>query len=277
MRLRRLLYKKIFAREEKGFTLVEILMVLGIFSTALLMVVNIFVTSTRLQQRTLTAQRLSADARFTLETMARAIRSGTVDYDFYHARTPYVSTEYEMKITDPSYPLHVLSVIDPDGNRTIFRRQSLDPVNDPWGNDKSGGFEKVGDKLEVCLESNLCIDPTDYEGSSKTLCNSDSECGETGESCLLSCNYQGAWSDITPEGVRLTGGSQHPTEPYGFKVTLTPPYSPFLIQNNETGEYKADEQPRVSILMITKGNGNDQDELKEVKLQTTVSTRVYGR
>ncbi|MFH1028326.1 MAG: type II secretion system protein, partial [Pseudomonadota bacterium] len=172
-----------------GFTLMEILLVLGIFSTTLLLVINIFVSSSNLQQRTIVAQRLTADARYTIETIARAVRSGTVDYDFYSGRTLYLD--------DPRpVPPHILSTIDQDGNRTIFRRKSL-ATSDPWGLDINEGRYMVGDQVEVCFETSICVNPDAYSGSSKDACNTLSDCnqaGHSGELCTLSCQYQDYWS-----------------------------------------------------------------------------------
>jgi prepilin-type N-terminal cleavage/methylation domain-containing protein len=263
-----------FKKPRRGFTLVEILLVMGIFSTTLLLVVNIFVGSTRLQQRTIVTQRRTSDARFTLEIMARSIRSGTVDYDFYYGRTPYQSTLDTVLITDPKAPLHILATIDQDGNRTIFRRKSLDPSGDPWGLNPAG--PELADQVEMCLESNICVDGVDYDGSSKTLCNTDTGCPGT-ETCQLSCEFEKSWSDITPSGVRLTGGSQHPSEPQGLKFVISPTNDPFELQDNVTGKYFSDKQPNVTIFFLTKAIGSELDERKTTLLQTSVSARQYIR
>ncbi len=265
----------------RGFTLVEILLVMGIFSTTLLLVTNIFVGSTRLQQRTIVTQRLTGDARFTLETIARAVRTGTVDYDFYYGRTPYVSVEDAIDIHDPKAPLHVLATIDQDGNRTIFRRKSLDPVNDPWGNDSSVGwdgktYQNVDDTIEMCIESNICVDGDNYSGSSRSACNTDADCGGT-ETCQFSCEFPETWSDITPEGVRLTGGSQHVGETQGLKFIITPANDPFQLSPDADGKYLSNVQPNVTVMFMTRAIGSELDERKTTFLQTSVSARQYFR
>ncbi len=49
--------------QEDGFTLVEILVSLAIFSSALVMISGIFVFSTRAQQKTAVIERVQGDAR----------------------------------------------------------------------------------------------------------------------------------------------------------------------------------------------------------------------
>ncbi|MFH0853648.1 MAG: type II secretion system protein [bacterium] len=268
------IFKRINNR--RGFTLMEIVLVLGIFSTSLLLVMNIFTTSANLQRRTLLSQRLTRDARYTMETMARSVRMGTVDYDFYKGRTDYISIEQVYFLNNPVDPLHVLALLDQDGNRTIIRRRSLNPEFDPWGKNVSddNNLPELGDKVEICLETSICVTPN--YGGNKNECNSNLDCAES-ESCELSCNFYQSWSDITPDNVRLTGGSQYPGEPYGLKFFIIPEEDPFRISDPIEGEYAAYKQPFVRINLVTKGLGDSEDERKTNYIQTAIGSRYYGR
>lgn len=62
---------------KKGFTLIEVLVALAVFSTAVTIVTDVFLMSAKAQRKILATQRLQADARFVLETMAREARMGT--------------------------------------------------------------------------------------------------------------------------------------------------------------------------------------------------------
>ena len=246
----------------------EIMLVLGIFSTTVLLVVSIFTTTTTLQKRTITSQRLIADARFTLDTISREVRNSTVNYDFYQTLTDPFTGQL---IWDLSTDLpQALALIDQDGNRTFFRRASLDPLDKPWAGD--------GDRVEVCLEANICIedDPARYAENSGTPCNSDGDCSEADEICRPSCQVPASWSDITPEGVRLTGGNQHPSEPSGLRFMISPAVNPYALTSDGT-DYQRDEQPKVTATLVTKGVGDSADERKINYLQTTISSRYYGR
>jgi len=71
-------------KEKKlGFTLIETLVAMAIFSTAVMIALAIFINSTTLQQRTLAIQRGQSDARYALELMARKFRLGEIDYEYY--------------------------------------------------------------------------------------------------------------------------------------------------------------------------------------------------
>ena len=270
-------------KNEQGFTLIEILLAMGIFSTTLLIIMNVFVGSARLQQRSIVGQRLTSDARYTIEAMARAVRSGIIDYDFYAGLSPYEIPAGVGDIGDVTRPHHILSTIDQDGNRTIFRRRSIfaDTTDeDPWGATQSAAsdgnnYYNVGDQVEVCFETSICVDTNgNYNDSTKELC--DVDCLRENESCVLSCNYRPNWTNITPEGVRLTGGIDHPDEPYGLNFMIRPNEDPNRI-DSATGEYQSNLQPIVSIMLMSHGTGSSPDEQKTTFIQTAAASRVYQR
>jgi type II secretory pathway pseudopilin PulG len=267
-----------------GFTLMEIILVMGIFSTAVLMVMTIITTSTKVQHRTIVSQRLTADARYTVETIARTIRSGRLDYDFHFALPASASSIDPPVLQAPMVPLHILAIVDQDGNRTIFRR-TCQVTTDPWclkgdSIDPTNGLVRLGNAVEVCLESNICVEGSDFADASKMACNSDLDCangGHANESCQLSCTFEGAWNDITPSGVRLTGGASYPNEPYGLKFVVQPRSDPFTYNPEWTDGYGSNEQPLITVIMVTKGTEGPDEERKITTVQTTVTPRSYLR
>lgn len=74
-------------RRKTGFTLIELLIGISIFSVIVIIVSSLFITSFRLNQEAAIREQLYSDARFTLERLATAIRSGTIDYEEYFNRT----------------------------------------------------------------------------------------------------------------------------------------------------------------------------------------------
>lgn len=61
------------------------LVVVGIFSTATLILTNLYVTVTKAQRRVASIQRVLEDARFAVETIGQQVRLGSVDYSYYSA------------------------------------------------------------------------------------------------------------------------------------------------------------------------------------------------
>jgi len=103
-------------KEKLGFTLVEMIVALGIFSVATTYAIGIFVQSNSVQKRTANLQRLVADARYTLEVMAREVRLGHIDYQYYQDQGISLDA---MPLTQEGA---ILAVRDADNNQILFRR-----------------------------------------------------------------------------------------------------------------------------------------------------------
>ena len=73
-------YRKL-NQQQRGFTLMEMLVVLGIFATISVAVTDIFLLSTKAQRRVGDAERTQGDARSALEYLVRTVRTGTIAYD----------------------------------------------------------------------------------------------------------------------------------------------------------------------------------------------------
>jgi prepilin-type N-terminal cleavage/methylation domain-containing protein len=73
---------KLFGRKlgRAGFTLVEILITIGIFAITLVIVSSIFININNLQQQTALLERLQNDGRYMLEKIGKEIRGRELDY-----------------------------------------------------------------------------------------------------------------------------------------------------------------------------------------------------
>src|SRR3989338_1459541 len=101
---------KILIAGGAGFTIMETVLVMAIFSIATTYAVGIFVKSNTVQKRTANVQQLTADARFVVEVMAREVRMGKIDYDY---------TGYFLPLDGPQT---VLAIKDQDNQPVRFRR-----------------------------------------------------------------------------------------------------------------------------------------------------------
>jgi len=99
-----------------GFTIMETIMVLGVFTIATTYALAIFVQSNTVQKRTANIQRTLVDARYVMEVMAREFRMGQIDYDYYGGPLPSPAAE--------------LYLLDINNNPVRFRRF----VNEQSGN-----------------------------------------------------------------------------------------------------------------------------------------------
>lgn len=70
-------------KNNKGFTLIELLVGLAVFSTFLVLSIDLFLTINRVQRETEISERILSENRFVMETTARLVRGGKVDYAAY--------------------------------------------------------------------------------------------------------------------------------------------------------------------------------------------------
>jgi prepilin-type N-terminal cleavage/methylation domain-containing protein len=97
--------------KKNGFTLVEMMIVLAIFSVTTVVIVDIFMMASRAERRTLAIQKIQSDARYSLEAMSREIKMDMIDYDYYGG-------------TIASVPTDALALRDADDNQIIFKKSS---------------------------------------------------------------------------------------------------------------------------------------------------------
>lgn len=97
--------------QPSGFTLIEMIITMAIFTTALTSVANIFLYANRTQRKTQAVQQSQSDARFAMEVMAQQIRRGQIDYAYYGG-------------TIVANPQTVLALTDTTGAKVQFRRQA---------------------------------------------------------------------------------------------------------------------------------------------------------
>lgn len=68
---------------DRGYTLIELIVSMTIFSVVIVIAVGAFVRVQHVSQKTTAQRRVEQDARFNLEQLARQIRSSKIDYNFY--------------------------------------------------------------------------------------------------------------------------------------------------------------------------------------------------
>jgi len=80
--------------------MMEILVVLAVFSTVSVAVADLFMLASRAERRTGDNERVQSEARFVTEFLAREIRSGSVAYDLFPSPFPVPATSLSMRRPD---------------------------------------------------------------------------------------------------------------------------------------------------------------------------------
>lgn len=110
-----------------GFTLMEIIIVVAIFSITVVVAIDLFLTYTKLQKRASVEQTLGSDARFITESVARQFRLGTIDYNYYADPDgdPFTSDAIAIGATPvkDTSGNSILAIVDQGGGKLRYRFQ----------------------------------------------------------------------------------------------------------------------------------------------------------
>lgn len=116
----------------KGFSLIEIIIAMAVFSIALVLSIDTFLLVGKNQNRFTAFQGVESDTRYAVTQIVRETQFGTIDYTFYDGKAG--------GITLNTMPLFVLALKNKDNKTVVYRR--------------SGGgteWDGKGKSLEICL------------------------------------------------------------------------------------------------------------------------------
>ncbi|MBU1146493.1 type II secretion system GspH family protein [Patescibacteria group bacterium] len=190
---------------KRGFTLVEMMVVLAIFSVATVVIVDIFMMASKASRRTLAIEKVQSDARYSMEAISKEIKMDMIDYDW----GGYVG--------GINFPEEELALRDADDNLIVFKKSADDCP------------PETAACLVVSLDGGL------------------------------------TFASITSKGNNVED----------LKFYIDPIVDPFKL--NALNLYDSDNQPRVTIVLTTKGIGGRPEEQQTIYLETTVSGRIYRR
>ncbi len=83
---------------KKGFSLIEMLVVMAVFMTIMLVVSDIFLSVSSSQKSSLIKQRVMVDMQYTLEQVAQMIRLGQLDYRSGSSSSPNLNQYEHLKL-----------------------------------------------------------------------------------------------------------------------------------------------------------------------------------
>lgn len=93
---------------QKGFSLIEMLVVMALFLTLMLVVSDIFLSVSLVQRKTIASLQAVNDLQFNLEQMVQAARLNKLDYDYYDL--PLIN------------PVEELALVSSNGEKIIFKK-----------------------------------------------------------------------------------------------------------------------------------------------------------
>jgi len=258
-----------------GFTLLEILLAVSLFSLLSIIAVDLYLLALSAQRQTAFRQKILSNVRYVTEVIDKQIRESEI----------YFTSDY---VRDGDQGINgaedELALIDQNGNTFeyfICRQAGADCAAEQIGdmvvsiNGTSAVSLTKASELEV-INFNFYISPA-IDPFFDERCNRNFDSGQTFFSCqsaAVQCTICPGKPDDCSEEVPATG------------YCVCRSNSDCLTGNCDDDAYEGDgiglclpvnQQPRVTIAIGFKSNGVKTEDQKIIFLQTTVSSRIYKR
>ncbi|MFA5021903.1 MAG: type II secretion system protein [Patescibacteria group bacterium] len=259
-------YKKI----KSGFTLIEILVVLGIFSLLVVVIINVFLLALQSQRQTSSRQKSLSNLRYVTETIAQRIRTSEINYSGYDNNI----------ITNPN---DKLALIDQAGNKLNYFKEG-DSIK--FENESSGEQALITDLSQVkVVNLSFYINPV-TDPFTEDRCNEDADCKNSlislGGGCSLLGKICKAGSNKGKpcSSVNDCAGNEcySPEFKVGFcQCSQNADCKTNYCQPSEHLCVPLDRQPLVTMVLGFQSVGTKVEQQKTIYLQTTISSRIYKR
>lgn len=239
--------------KHRGVTLIEMVVVLAVFSTAILVAVDVYFTAIRAERFAGVGASLQRDARSVLETMVRDIRLGRVDYEYYS--DPIFDGVGDDDSISLDTATDILAVRDADNNQVFYRKEGtnivacVNSIENPKYCDANGWVVVNPDEIDVTRLAFIISPSSDpaWVPTAKTDCLNQNNFKDIG---VCSCDLN---QDCHADQSCVDTGV--PNE----KICAPP-----------------DQQPIVTILFAMKGTDKDATE-STLTIQTTAASRTLVR
>lgn len=239
-----MLGNKSLQKSPAGFTLVELLVTLGLVSLLGLLLVGVYVQTSGAQRRIMSRHGAVGSLQYGLEVLAQYIRTSEIDYSFYR--------QVDGSRTIPQ-PTTALAVITPDGRRAVYQMIDnalvavIDGVSYRLTDPTSGKIENIS----------FLIDPA-TDPFIDEQCTNNADCAPNP---ALGCSI----NNVTQQS-------------FGFCRCATATDCRSGVCDTTAGLCGApDSQPQVTVIMTVTVPTTGTDQQQQVVIQTTVTSRIYKR
>lgn len=261
-------------KHRPGFTLIELLIVAAVFSLTALVATTVITRVQSTQRQILGKQRVVADGRYVLETMARAIRQGSIDYASYAslsgAQTMLAVLNQNSGTNGTQYVCYRLSsnkiqtATSSTGCAAATTWTDITPADlsitnfSVWISPQSDPFKSAPRQTSDCAVPTQTVSPV--SGITFVTQGYNSSNG----TCVCSTGAQ-----CFPDQV-CSSTTTFPVSRVGQPCDVLDPSYSCICKN-------ANQQPEVTIMIGTDSTNQASGEAAHSNLQTTVTSHVYRR
>ncbi len=252
---------------QRGVTLVEILLVLAIFSIIGILLVNIFIMALNSQRHISSRQRSLVNIRHVAESISQQIRTSEIYYDYYKDASGRINIQN---------PQEVLALRNQKGDRYIY-------YNDKNQNSliliimKNDGGKVINEWSTLTDSKEINIKKFFFYINPPSNPFSEERCNESGNCLVGSCTVNDPESDksgfccCTQNSDCFSGNCDIGQESQDI-------FSKYCGSLGKGGTcLPFGRQPSVTVVLEFESVSAKVQERKIVNLQTTVSSRVYKR
>ncbi|MFH0804811.1 MAG: type II secretion system protein [Patescibacteria group bacterium] len=248
---------------QRGFTLIEMIIAVSIFSLAIIMVINVYMIVNNSQRKVAAGQKVQDDVRYLFEALAQDVRLATINYPYY---------------ADPAngrnlHPLgggltnYILSLVTPDGSTVFYRRSSS----------VAGANNGLGTKVQYCEVTAAVTCSTGDDAQWQDITPAGVEVKNLNFIITPTAEpFTEATARTCVQGSGVSGCSAVP----GYSCQVTPVctlplvcYCHYSADGNTTVGYNF--QPKVRIVLRATGVGSRAGEESNLNMETIVSTRTF--
>ncbi|OGY42869.1 MAG: hypothetical protein A2729_03065 [Candidatus Buchananbacteria bacterium RIFCSPHIGHO2_01_FULL_39_14] len=232
-----------------GFSLIEVVVTLGIFSLLSVVIIDVYLLALKSQQQTSLRQQTLANLRYAAETISRQIRNSEIDYNYSYNQdgdSGLNGAETELALIDQAGNNYIYSLNGGELYATVNGQPSplteinqvkvlkalffIEPIKDPFKEERcNAGLNPTG-----CLNGPPPISCT-LNDSALQVRTGFCQCAQNTDCATGFCDLA--------QGICLP----------------------------------VNEQPRVTMILGFQSAGQRPQDIKTVYLQTTASSRVYKR
>lgn len=254
-------------RRARGFTLLEILVVLGLFSLLGVVIINVYLMALSAQRQTSYRQKTLSNIRYIIETIARQVRTSEIDYNYYIDNDKYPL----------AYPNSELALFNQAGKSFVYR---FDETRGELQLETDSQIYLLNNTSEVKIEKLYFYISPVYNPFREERCNRN--IGTTGCSAS-SVSVGGCTIDTIDEPINEFGYLSGFCQCDSADDCNTGFCDLDAIKESQPSDLDLglclppNEQPRLTIVLGFRSQGVGVEEKKAIFLQTTVSSRIYKR
>ncbi|MEK7637053.1 MAG: type II secretion system protein [Patescibacteria group bacterium] len=245
-----------------GFTLIELLIVAAVFAVTALLATTVFTNVQTTQRQVQSQQRTSTDGRYIMETIARSIRTGTLNYS--------VSDSGYSAAGEVTNPVTKISTVDQAGVVTCFR---LDTNQVQLLSPATASCETQGGSTWTSFTpGDLTVDALNFYVTPRSdpfrpVPRSSSDCKVAANAGPPAVGFDTvSGSCLCPDA---TNAAPDATKCFAGQ-TCDATETTYICHNSNI-------QPQVTIYLKTSSTNTAPGERASVTLQTTVVSRIYQR